>query len=164
MKILAVLLVIGRWGDNWSIDKKPPKPNGERGRKIKRSKLGFFSSNPEHALPLQRGVERFNYCELSSSQISHSFLVLLGDPVDLVCSWNRGSRSRRFDVQPERDNSLVRLVYTINRANLASSMRIAWRWPTLCNSCTIAIFVCQVDNRCKQAQAQFLVFFVSAAL
>ena len=49
-----------------SIDEKPPHPNGEQGRKNERLRLGFFSNNPEHALPLQKGVEQFHYYELSS--------------------------------------------------------------------------------------------------
>ena len=41
--------------------------------------------------------------------MSRSFLVVLGDPVDLVCSQNRVGRSRRLDIHPERGNSLCRL-------------------------------------------------------
>ena len=54
-------------------------------------------------------VERFDYCELSSGQVNRSFLVVLGDPVDLVCFQNRGNRSNRFDVYPKRGNNLCRL-------------------------------------------------------
>ena len=108
-----------------SIDKKPPNPSRKQGRKTERSGLGFFSSNPEHALPLQRGVERFHYCELSSGQVSRSFLIVLGHPVDLMYSQNRGTGSCRLDIHLERSNSLVGLVYTIGGANLVSSMRIA---------------------------------------
>ena len=140
--------------------KKPPNPNGERGRKNERLRLGFFSSNPEHALPLQKGIERFDYCELPSGQVSRSFLVVLGDPVDfLVCSGSRGSGTRRLDVHPERGNSLVGSVYTTNRANLVSSMRTTGKVVSCTAervaSCTPAILVCRVDNRCNQAQAQF---------
>ena len=131
MKALAVPFGIGHWGDNWSIDKKSPTSNAERGRKTKRSRLGFFSNNPKHALPLQRWVERFNYCELSSGQVCRSFLVVLGDLANLVCSRNRGNRSRRLDVHPERGNSLVKSVYTTNIANLVSSMRTAGRVANL---------------------------------
>ena len=50
------------------------------------------------------------FLRLPSGQVSRSFLVVLGDPVDfLVCSESRGNRSCRLDVHPERGNSLCRL-------------------------------------------------------
>ena len=130
--------------------KKPSNPNRERGRKNERLRLGFFSSNSEHTLPLQRGIEQFDYCELPSGQVSRSFLVVLRDSVDLVCSRSRGSRSRRLDVHPERGNNLVGLVYTTDRANLVSSMRTIGKVVSCTtervDSCTPAILVCRVDN------------------
>ena len=125
-----------------SIDKKSPNPSGKQRRKTKRSGLGFFSSNPEHTLPLQKGIERFDYCELSSGQVSRSFLVVLGNSVDLVCSRSRGSRSRRLDVHLET-------VVTV----FVGSMRTAGRVVSCTKerASTIVILVCRVGNRCKQA-------------
>ena len=107
LRALATLLGIGR--QRRSINKKPSNPSRKQGRKTERLGLGFFSSNPEPALPLQRGIERFNYYELPSSQVSRSFLVVLKDSVNLVCSCSRGSMSRSLDIHPERGNSLCRL-------------------------------------------------------
>ena len=93
---------------------------------------------------------------LPSAQVSRSFLVVLRDPVDfLVYFGSRGSRFCRLDVHPERDNSLVGLVYTTNRANFVSSMCTAGKVVSCTAervaSCTIAILVCQIDNRYRQA-------------
>ena len=141
-----------------SINEKTPNPSGERERKNKRLRLGFFSNNPKHALPLQRGVKQFHYCELSNGQVSRSFLVVLEDPVDLVCSQNRGSGPRRLDVHSERGNSLCRLnayckesnfVYQKEVVDLVGSIQIAGRVIL----CTVAILVFRVGNQCKQAQA-----------
>ena len=107
LRALAAPLRIGR--QKRLIDKKPPNPSRKHRRKPERSELGFFSSNPEPALPLQRRIKRFNYCKLPSGQVSRSFLVVLGDFLDLVCSCSRGSRSRRLDIHPEKGNSLCRL-------------------------------------------------------
>ena len=52
--------------------------------------------------------------------MNRSFLVVLRDSVDLVCFCSKDSRSCRLDIHPERGNSLVRLVYSTNRANLSS--------------------------------------------
>ena len=117
---------IDHWRIKRSIDEKPLNPNKERGRKNKRLRLGLFSINPEQALPLQKGVKQFHYCELSSGQVSRSFLMFLGDPVDLVCSWNRGSGSRRLDVHPERGNNLHRL-----NAHRRESGLVHWRESNL---------------------------------
>ena len=125
LRALAASLGIGR--QRRSIDKKPSNPSRKQGRKIERLGLEFFRSNPEPALPLQRRIEQFDYCELPSGQVSRSLLVVLGDSVNLVCSPNRGSRSCRLDVHPERSNSLVDSVYTTNRANLVTSMYTAKR-------------------------------------
>ena len=135
--------------------KKPPNPNGEWERKNKKSRLGFFGSNPKHALPLQKRINRFDYYELLSDQVSRNFLVVLRDSVNLVCFHSRGSRSHKLDIHPERGNNLVRSVYTTDRANLVSSMRTIGK-VGLCTvervaSCTTAIFVCRIDNRCRQA-------------
>ena len=91
------------------MDKKPLNPNREKRRKNGRLRLRFFSNNTEYALPLQKRVEQFDYCELSSNQVSRSFLVILGDSVDLVYSQNRDSGSCRLDIHPERGNSLCNL-------------------------------------------------------
>ena len=77
-------------------------------------------------------------------------MVVLGDFVHLVCSRSRDSGFCRLDVYPERGNSLVRLVYTTNRANLVSSMCIAGK-VVLCTaervtSCTTAILVRRIDH------------------
>ena len=136
-----------------SIDKKFPSSSRKQRRKNKRLGLGFFSSNPEPALPLQKKIEQFNSCELTSGQVSRSFLVILRDFVDLVYSCSRGSRSRGLDVYPERGNSLIGSMYTINKANLISSMHTAGK-VVLCTAerialCTTGILVCQVDNWCR---------------
>ena len=112
-------LKIDCWRKNKrSINEKPLNPNREQRRKNKRSRLRFFSNNPKHALPLQRGVEQFNYCELSSGQVSRRFLVVLRDSVDLMCSWNRGSRSYKLNIYPERGNSLCRLNVYCRKSDL----------------------------------------------
>ena len=64
--------------------KKPLNLSGEQRRKTKRSRLRFFSNDPKHALPLGGKAEQFDYCKLSSGQMSHSFLVVIKDPGDLV--------------------------------------------------------------------------------
>ena len=82
--------------------------------------FGFFSNNPEHTLPLQRGIKRFDYCELSSGQVSYNFLVVLGDFVDLVCSSSRDSKSRKLNAYCRESDfiywkgviSLVGLMFT----------------------------------------------------
>ena len=57
--------------------------------------------------------------------MKRSFLMVLENPVDfLVCFESRNSRFCRLDIHPERGNSLINLVYTTDRANLRSSMRI----------------------------------------
>ena len=162
LKALAALLEIGR--QKRLIDKKPPNPNRKQGRKTKRLGLGFFGGNPEPALPLERGIKQFDYCELSSGQVSHSSLVVLRDSVDLVCFCSRGGRSRGLDVHPKTGNSLVGSVYTTDRANLVSSMRIAGKvvscTPEKVASCTTAILVCRFNNRCRQ----LICLFASAIL
>ena len=91
----AAPLGIGR--QKKSINKKPPNPNRKQGRKTERFWLAFFGSNPEHTLSLQRRIEQFDYYELLSGQLSRSFLVVLEDYIDLVCSCSRGSRSFRLN-------------------------------------------------------------------
>ena len=73
--------------------KKPPNPNREWGRKTERLRLGFFSSNLEHALLLQKEFKQFDF--YSYPVVTITFLEILGDPVSLVCFCSRGSRSRR---------------------------------------------------------------------
>ena len=111
-----------------SINKKPLNPSRKQGRKTERSGLGFFNSNPEPLLSLQRRVEQFDYCELSTGQMNRSFLVVLGDPVDLVFT-------RREVI------GIVGSVRTVERVILCIEKKVS----------TIAILIYQVGNRCKQA-------------
>ena len=153
LRALATPLGIGR--QKRSIDKKPSNPSRKQGKKTKRSGFGFFSSNLEPALSLQREIERFVYCELPSGQVSCSFMVVLGDSVDLVCSRSGGSGFCRLDVYLKRGNSLVGLVYITDKANLVSSMRIAGKiilyTAERVTSYTTAILVCRIDYWCRQA-------------
>ena len=67
-----------------SIDKKPPNPSGELGRKTERSRLGFFSSNPEPALPLQREFKQFNYYSYRAARWTVTFLEVPQDRIGLM--------------------------------------------------------------------------------
>ena len=84
--------------------------------------------------------------------------MVLGDPVDLFCSRNRGSGSRRLDIYLERGNSLCSLNAHCRESDRVSSVHTAER----VTSCTAAILVFRVGNQCKQAQAQYFDLFVSA--
>ena len=148
MRALAIPLGIGC--QRRLIDKKLPNPSRKQRRRTERSGLGFFSGNPEPALPLQRWIKQFDYYELPSGQVSRSFLVGLKNFIDLVCSCSRSSRSHRLDIYLERGNSLVGSVYTTNRANLVSSMHTAGKVVSCTaervTSSITAIFVCRVNN------------------
>ena len=125
--------------------KNLPTLTGNGGGKTKDQGLDFLVITLNTLHPCRGKIEQFDYCELPSDQVSRSFLVVFGDSVDLVCSCSRGIRSYKLDVHPKRSNSLVRLVYTINRANLVSSMRIAEKVVSCTAkrviSCTAAILV-----------------------
>ena len=98
--------------------KKSPNPNKERERKTKRSRLGFFNSNPEHSLPLQREFKRFDF--YGYRVVNVTFLGVLGDFVDLVCFRSRGSRSCRLNAHHKKSDliyqrgvvSLIGLMFT----------------------------------------------------
>ena len=119
LRARAALLEIGC--QKRSIDKKPPNPNKKQGGKTERLGLGFFSSNPEPALPLQRRIEQFDYCELPSGQVSRSFLVVLGDFVDLVCSCSRSSRSCKL-------NAYCRESHLMHQRAVVSFVGLMFTW------------------------------------
>ena len=83
-----------------------------------------------------------------------------GDPLDLVCSRSRGSKSRRLDVHLKRGNSLYNLSAHCRESDRVSSMRTAERVTLY----TAAILVFRFGKRCKQAQTQFFGLLASAVL
>ena len=123
--------------------------------KTKRSRLGFFSSNPKHTLPLQRGIEQFDNCKLSNGQVSRSSLLVLEDPVDLICSCSSGNESCRLSVHCKESDlihqkvvvRLVGLTFTYKEVTtFVISMRAAKK-VVLCIikrviSYTTAILIC----------------------